>query len=257
MNQTALINTPSGERLICIPNPSTELMPGVCWGRFDHLFTPAFWSIRAQYAESHGLYRQHKLGRDFTEEVIACLLGGFGMPAELGIAAFNRLSERSLISHAASEDEIKTALLEPLEIRGKFMRYRYPHQKARYVASALRRLNSECPPSHNAVAFRDWLLSFDGIGLKTASWVARNYLGSDEVAVLDIHIIRAGLLAGVFERTDRVEKSYLQMERRLVDFAKALGLKLSFLDALIWDEMRQMGWIALHLLSSEKTIKPR
>lgn len=209
------------------------------------------------YAESHGLYRQHKLGRDFAEEVIACLLGGFGMPAELGIAAFNRLTDRGLVSHGVSEDAIRCALLEPLEIRGKFVRYRYPHQKARYVASALRRLSCECPPTHSAIAFRDWLLSFDGIGLKTASWVARNYLGSDEVAVLDIHIIRAGLLAGVFDRTDRVEKRYLEMERRLVDFAKALGLKLSFLDALIWDEMRQIGWIALHLLSGEKTISMR
>ncbi|MDZ3993341.1 hypothetical protein PspTeo4_24872 [Pseudomonas sp. Teo4] len=47
-------------------------------------------------------------------------------------------------------------------------------------------------PLHSGRALRDWLLELPGIGYKTASWVARNWLDADDVAILDIHILRAG-----------------------------------------------------------------
>jgi endonuclease III len=48
---------------------------------------------------------------------------------------------------------------------------------------------------------RQLLLSIEGIGPKTASWIVRNVMGSDDVAIIDIHILRACTGMGVFLRT--------------------------------------------------------
>jgi thermostable 8-oxoguanine DNA glycosylase len=129
------------------------------------------------------------------------------------------------------------------------MRYRYPRQKARYLSAALRRLADEVPPTDD-VSFRDWLTEFDGIGPKTASWVTRNYRHSDQVAILDVHIQRAGRLAGVFYACDRVDRHYRDMETRLVRFAVALGVRLSVLDSMIWGYMKRMSRDAMTPLAA-------
>ena len=66
-------------------------------------------------------------------------------------------------------------------------------------------------------------------------------MGSDEVAILDIHIIRAGLLMGLFERPIRLPKDYEILERRFLQFCSALGAKPSLVDAVMWRAMRNIG----------------
>ena len=67
----------------------------------------------------------------------------------------------------------------------------------------------------------------------------RNWLDSDAVAILDIHVVRAGRFCRLFNEQDRVERSYRPMERRFLEFARALGVRASLLDILIWDQMRR------------------
>jgi hypothetical protein len=55
-----------------------------------------------------------------------------------------------------------------------------------------------------------------------ASWIVRNWLGSNDVAILDIHVIRAGKRMGLFSTIGRVEQHYLKMERRVLDLAVAM-----------------------------------
>ena len=81
-------------------------------------------------------------------------------------------------------------------------------------------------------------MQLPGIGPKTASWAVRNWLESDEVAILDIHVIRAGILMKIFSPNHRPERNYLAMERRFLDLAMALNAKAGNLDALIWQQMR-------------------
>lgn len=122
-------------------------------------------------------------------------------------------------------------------MNGRMVKYRFAKQKARYLAAALQKLSTEYPPQSSGKALRDWLLDIPGIGYKTASWVARNWLDADDVAILDIHILRAGLLGKFFDSSLTVERNYLQLEEQFIRFSKGLGVKASELDALIWLEM--------------------
>ncbi|MBC7981336.1 MAG: 8-oxoguanine DNA glycosylase [Armatimonadetes bacterium] len=195
----------------------------------------------ANYSALAGSHSCHKLGRSLVEEIAACLLGGYGMPAELGIAAFNRLRELGVLSQEASEASILRHLLEPIKVGHRMLRYRYPAQKAKFLALALSRMQRQAPPSEVAGKdLRDWLLSFEGIGPKTASWIARNYLATDEVAILDIHICRAGYKMGIFDLKQNVDRHYFQMEERFVKLAETMNVRTSLLDALIWEQMRTL-----------------
>ena len=230
-----------------LPAPDVEVLDGVKWGRFDHIFSPAFWFSRVWYQRSHAVI--YRLGENLAEEIVACLLGGYGLPAEVGLAAFDRLKQRGLLQTLpCSESRIREALMEPLLVRGRHVQYRYPQQRGHFVAQALNQLASESPPVHDDLALRTWLLSFKGVGPKTASWITRNFLDSDNVAVLDIHIYRAGLLAGLFHPRQTVLRDYAALEQQFVSFARALNVRLPVLDTLMWCEMRQMASLALTAL---------
>jgi thermostable 8-oxoguanine DNA glycosylase len=233
-----------------LPPASLEVVPGVRWGRFDVFFTPAFWISRAWIDGEESPFSSYSIGKTLREEVAACLLGGHGMPAEVCVAAFRRLRNRGLLSGERDELEIERALVEPLRIRGRRVRYRFPRTKASFVAAAMRRLSEQEAPLESGKELRTWLLSFRGVGPKTASWIARNAIGADDVAILDIHIVRAGLLMGLFSRKQSVQKDYFDMETRLVSFAAAVGMRLSRLDSIIWCYMRQLNRLALSAVST-------
>lgn len=237
------------ERLL-LPAANVEVLPGVKWGRFDQFFTPAFWLSRLWIDGEQSEFTNYSIGRSLRDEVAACLLGGHGMPAEVGLMAFKRLHHLGLLAGTSAESEIERALREPLEVNGRSVKYRYPHTKAAFVAAAMRRLSVEAAPTGSGKQLRDWLLGFRGIGPKTASWIARNSLGADDVAILDIHIVRAGLLMGLFSRRHTVQRDYLHMEARLVEFARLVGVKLSRFDSMVWCYMRCMNRLAIAALSA-------
>jgi len=231
-----------------LPAPQVEILPGVFWGTFEEFFTPAFWVSRLWIDGVGSPLGDYAVGRSLREEIAACLLGGFGMPAEVGLAAFDRLRVRGLLDGIASVSAIEAALREPLEVGSRRVRYRYPVVKSRFVGAAMTRLNREAPPTQSPLSFRGWLLTFDGIGPKTASWITRNFLHTDEVAILDVHLIRAGLLIGLFSVKHSLPRDYFKMEERLVAFAKAVGVKLSQFDSVVWCYMRRLNDLAIRSL---------
>ena len=62
---------------------------------------------------------------------------------------------------------------------------------------------------------------------KTASWVARNWLNADDIAILDIHILRAKALARFFDENLTVERNDLELEEQFLRFAQAIGVRPS------------------------------
>jgi thermostable 8-oxoguanine DNA glycosylase len=252
-NEWQRVTTWREDRLeeLLLPPPNVEVLEDVQWGRFDAFFTPAFWVARVWIDGENSEFINYSIGRSLREEVAACLLGGHGMRAEIGVAAFRRLQDRELLTGMSNQGEIEQALREPFVVQGRSVKYRFPHTKSGFVAGAMRRLNDERPPTSSGKELRNWLLTFRGVGPKTASWVARNSLGSDDVAILDIHIVRAGLLMGLFSPRHSVQKDYFDMEALLIHFAESVGVKLSKFDSMIWCYMRQLNSITEGALRSK------
>jgi thermostable 8-oxoguanine DNA glycosylase len=149
--------------------------------------------------------------------------------------------------------KILEALLHPWSINGRNTRYRFPNQRSKCLAKALSRLETEAPPSASQdLEFRDWLTGFDGIGPKTASWITRNFLDSDRVAILDVHVVRAGILAGIFDGQASATRSYAALEGALVAFAQGLRVRLAILDTMIWCQMRHLSSLALRAIASSQ-----
>jgi N-glycosylase/DNA lyase len=233
-----------------MPNSEAELLPGVFWGDPWILFTPAYWLAQAWMTEQDRSNETKYRAKDsVVDELGFCMLGGFGITAELATSAFERCKEEGLFSRLETRTETWIeALSAPLTVGDKLVRYRYPNQKARFLAAAMSYVERNPLRLDSGRSLRDQLLVIPGVGYKTASWVARNVLDSDDVAILDIHLIRAGRLCGLFAAGDDVQRQYLPMEERFLAFSRALQLRPAMLDCLIWDEMRCAGALPISML---------
>ena len=219
------------------PGSNEEVLPDLPWGAIDAFPTPAYWAYQVIARRIGGWPIRCRLGHSLREEVAACLLGGHGIPASVGVAAFQRLKARGCLEGHPTEGGLLAQLSEPLLVDGRAVRYRFARQKARYLSGALQRLADASPPTDSGRALRDWLIDLPGVGPKTASWIARNWLDADDIAILDIHVLRAGALGGFLDAGLTVERHYLQLEAQFLCFAHALGVRPPELDAVIWSEM--------------------
>lgn len=236
--------------LRAMPDPYSYAMPGVVWGRPDVLFTPAYWLFQIRSRPDLDIAGIHRLGRSFREEVVACLLGGHGIPAEVGISAFAVLRNSGIFSETINlrQEEVFEILSAPLRMGpSRTIRYRFARQKSGYIASFLN-ASKGMPQFDSHLSLRHWLTQFDGIGLKTASWAIRNWYDSDHVAILDVHIHRAGRLAGFFTEKQTISRCYAEMELQFVRFCSAINARVSSLDALMWSQMRRAGDLAIRCI---------
>jgi len=227
-------------RLVRLPARDAEVMPGVTWGSPEYFNTPAYWAVRCQWEDENPNYVAGN--DDLIREVAFCLLGGFGIRYEVNQAAFARLESRGFFQlQTANIDEaiIGSWLSEPLLINGKRQRYRFPNQRAQRLARMLTFFELNDLSGLSAGSLRSALLRIEGVGPKTASWIVRNCLGSDEVAIIDVHLIRACTTMRVFPEEFSLPRDYEALEARFLSFSKALNVRPSVLDAVIWSEIRK------------------
>lgn len=237
MIQTAGVITKTGTIVMEFPAPDTLLLDGVRWGAVDAFPTPAYWQCQVIERRLIGKPPTYRLGRTLTEEVAACLLGGHGIPASVGIAAYERLRERGAFAGIPpSFEQLETWLREPLLMGQRQVRYRFASQKARYLAEAIP-LAQSAPVFTVGRDLRNWLMQLSGVGPKTASWIARNWMDADDVAILDVHIMRVGQAVGLFPKKLTVERHYFELEALFLQFSAALDVRTAELDAVIWYEM--------------------
>lgn len=220
--------------------PDDEVVPGVRFGRREWVPTPAFWVAMADIEGDGAENYVSPPGKPLAEDLAFCLLGGYGIKMELNRAAWERLQEEGVFAAnpVPTRERIEELLSAPLSVKGKGQRYRYPRQRSYRLHVALNSIRDRPPRTSSPIHFREDLMELPGIGPKTASWVTRNWLGSDEVAILDVHVLRAGMMIGLFPGDYRLPRDYEALERRFLDFANALQIRASVLDAIIWREMR-------------------
>lgn len=208
----------------------------VSWGESWEHGTAAYWLEAARRATRVAAPDRHRLTESLYDEVALCMLGGFGMPYELALAAFTAV-HCQLLKHNPTppESAIEAVLLQPVRVGAALRRYRFPHQRARRLSQALRYLHSTPTPNH-PLEVRDWLTCAPGIGPKTASWIVRNRWPDAPVAILDVHVLRAGVRATVFPANASVNSAYRQLEALFVAWAAVEEIRPADLDATIWAE---------------------
>jgi N-glycosylase/DNA lyase len=208
------------------------------WGREHELGTCAYWIGQTRRQPPSADYR---LGETLAEEVAACILGGHGVPADVGLAAFRVLRDRGLLREPDS-NALSAALSSPISVPGRERptRYRFARQRGERIAGSLRALERSQVPD-DPIRLREFLVSLPGIGPKTGSWIVRNWTGSDRVAIIDIHIQRAGMAAGFFCPEWRVARDYYRFETAFCEVARMGGVSTAALDACIWYQMQALG----------------
>jgi thermostable 8-oxoguanine DNA glycosylase len=221
-------------------SPDDEVVPGVPFGLSGWAGSPAYWAKMAEFEEGDPEDYISPKGTPLADDLAFCLLGGYGVKMELNRAAWEHLYDAGVFAAdpVPSREEIEDLLSMPLLVEGRRHKYRYPRQRADRLHVALNSIRERPPETDDPLVFRQQLMELPGIGPKTASWIVRNWLGSDEVAILDIHVLRAGTLMGLFPKDYRLPKDYEALEKKFLAFAKAIQVRASLLDAIMWREMR-------------------
>ncbi|MBA0045118.1 hypothetical protein [Mycobacteroides sp. LB1] len=224
------------------------VLTGSAWQRTVHWYdpsylgTPAFW---VQQTRERPRPQTYQVGSTLLEEVALCLLGGYGITEQIAFAAFTRCQDDDLLGgHVVSAHDVHAVLCEPLTLPGRErpVRYRFPALKAQRLAAAIEYLATREPPGLDRPReLRDWLTQIPGIGPKTASWAVRNLTRSDAIAVIDIHIRRAGIAAGVFDPEWKLPRDYRLFEEAFVAWAYLGGVGTADLDACIWSSLASLG----------------
>ncbi len=210
----------------------------VAWGEFDAIGTPAFWIDQAcRLARNLEGEIDQWSSRSTEEELVFCLLGGFGVSAEAAEVAHRAvlpIVKSTPMGQPVDPSELKAVLDSPL---ADGRRYRFPNQRSERIAQAVDLLR-EMPTAASSLELRAQLLSLPGVGPKTAAWIVRNCKGSDEVAIIDIWLIRAMVRSGVFLEHWTAARHYPSMESAFLQYAEAGGVRASVLDLCIWKVAR-------------------
>lgn len=210
-------------------------------------FTKSYWEV--QYLLDDTTCANYKIGSNLKEEVVACLLGGYGLKAELGLLAFHRIKNLRLICQEASFEDIEDAISAPFRWDGRDIHYRFSRQKAKYIYGFLQRNDIEEMEMMSGSRLRERLMTVKGIGPKTASWIARNQGNCEDVAIVDIHIYRAGRLAGFVNPRWDMQKDYYKIEESFLDFCHSINALPSRMDSIMWNQMKESNRRAIELLN--------
>jgi N-glycosylase/DNA lyase len=197
--------------------------------------------------------------RTLWHELVACLLGS-RVRFEHALSATARLQKLGLLDPAtyggnlsSLESRLVDALSTPIggpAVSGFLcQRYPYPRLRANHVKRTAENLyargGSLCDLLHTcatpSLARKRLTAVAVGIGPKQASLFLRNIGYSDELAVLDVHVLRYMGLIGLIPKpiiTVQGIHRYEKLERVLLGYASTLQANPAFLDIAIWVVMR-------------------
>lgn len=146
---------------------------------------------------------------------------------------------------AAVESMIEKKLLEggsAAAIELELSRVRFKRKKATYIVEALKKfrkleIRKDVGKFKSASEAREWLVeNVKGIGYKEAGHFLRNIGFSDELAILDRHVLKNLKAMGVIREIPEslTKKKYLEIEKKMRDFSKGIGIPMGHLDLVFW-----------------------
>jgi N-glycosylase/DNA lyase len=91
----------------------------------------------------------------------------------------------------------------------------------------------------DSLKLREWLVeNVKGLGMKESSHFLRNIGLGNNLAILDIHVLNNLKEYGVIEKIPKTltKKNYLEIENKIKEFSKLVGVPMDELDLLFWSE---------------------
>jgi len=153
--------------------------------------------------------------------------------AKLCWAAIENLTSKNLLLKGDKEQIAR-------ELNG----VRFKYKKAEYIIDAREKFinNGKLNVREKITGLkveeaRNYLVSnIKGMGYKEASHFLRNVALAENTAILDRHVLKNLKLLGVIEEIPKSlsKKKYLEIEKRMKDFAEKICIPMSHLDFVLW-----------------------
>ena len=229
-----------------------DAAPVPCSARTSDLWWAPVWARHSpQYVDA--ATRAPADERALRRELIFCLLGGHGVTFELAMSATDVVLAMCPFdaswTHATLGEALRSEFgkpqFEPRRRDGSLRRYRFPTRKAHLITEAVSwvalqdGLRGGLKARSDESDRRAWLCECPGVGMKTASWVLRNCGWARNVAILDVHLLRALVEADVVRDTT-LPRDYLAVEDAYLRWADELGACPAALDLFLWDVQRSL-----------------
>jgi N-glycosylase/DNA lyase len=171
--------------------------------------------------------------KEIFSELVYCILTPMARGKMCCIAVENMVRSGALFTRDRSQ------------IARELIGARFIHKKSAYIVEARKKfmlnsyasLRSILIQNNNSHDARQWLVqNVKGIGYKEASHFLRNIGFTQNLAILDRHIVRNLYSLGVIGTIpDSLSKRrYLDMERRMMDFSSAIQIPMGHLDLVMW-----------------------
>ena len=196
--------------------------------------------------------RMSSTEQELRDELLFCLLGGFGVAYEHNRSAAGIIPDLDPFSEDWLNEELRENVVralmlpqfEPRKLDGNLRRYRFPRSKASAIVRARQWLFENAPLFDRLSAIskakdhRELICECSGIGLKTASWILRNLgLGSD-LAIVDIHVLRALSDSRRVPHTIRLPRDYEVAEGAFLKWCAELDASPAAFDLFVWHWQR-------------------
>ena len=189
---------------------------------------------------------------EIEDELLFCLLGGFGVTFEHGQSAYVTIRQLKPFSCDWKNEQLFEVILsellrpqfEPRRRDGSLRRYRFPKQKASVIVKARRWVHAQVPLDKHLVQLvspkdrRRFLSECPGMGYKGASWLLRNLGLGNELAIIDVHVLRALLDARRIPQDARIPKDYEMAEEAFLAWCDELDAPAAAFDLFVWHWQR-------------------
>jgi len=146
------------------------------------------------------------------------------------------------------ENMLEKIFTTPYDVENSMIRYRFPKTRAKYIAYSLLFLENHggiktiLKNSKSTMDIRKFIVkNIKGVGPKQASHFLRNIGFSNNIAVLDVHILRYMSLQGIITndyKSISSLKAYEYLELKLIKFLEFILAPIGFIDQAIWIVMR-------------------
>lgn len=195
--------------------------------------------------------------QDLWTELVACILGS-RVRYETATSALERLLRTGLLdigylarSRGNAMKEIASALGDLADADGDAASYPFPILRAQQICDSYQALYRDGGSLNILLSRhttggqlrRQLAVRAAGIGPKQASLFLRNVGYSDDLAVLDVHVLRYMLLMALRETEEvpRNLRAYESVEQVLRTHAQEAGYPLGCFDLAVWIVMRAVA----------------